>query len=34
MKEATAMRHPIHALAIALLAAVLASGCGEDIVPV
>ena len=28
------MRHPIHALAIALLAAVLASGCGEDIVPV
>jgi uncharacterized protein (DUF1800 family) len=34
MKEATAMRHPIHALAIALLAAALASGCGEDIVPV
>jgi uncharacterized protein (DUF1800 family) len=34
MKEATAMRHPIHALAIALLAAALASGCGEDVVPV
>jgi len=34
MKEATAMRHSIHALATALLAAALAGGCGEDIVPV